>query len=195
MSVGALWSPGQCWGPAALLIKPQPQQKCYGGHESCQPGDTEEPISLSKPLREMHLSDKAMLSWLSEQHSLPRPGPALSCRLAHLCSLYGTWHGSPDQLSGSRLVSTRAAPSHAFVLCVKAAPSLYPISLLFFPPLMCPVSQCSPACQASLPSIPRGPFTALPVVAVSNSIVLLGTEANGVINYLLSAGPSSERNQ
>lgn len=38
-------------------------------------------------------------------------------------------------------------------------------------------------------------FPQLPVVAVSNSIVLLGTEANGVINYLLSAGLSSECDQ
>lgn len=35
----------------------------------------------------------------------------------------------------------------------------------------------------------------LPVVVVSNSIVLPGTEANGVINYLLSAGLSSECDQ
>lgn len=39
------------------------------------------------------------------------------------------------------------------------------------------------------------PSPQLPVVAVSNSIVLPGTEANGVINYLLSAGLSSECDQ
>lgn len=41
--------------------------------------------------------------------------------------------------------------------------------------------------------VPQSPQ--LPVVAVSNSIVLPGTEANGVINYLLSAGLSSECDQ
>lgn len=41
--------------------------------------------------------------------------------------------------------------------------------------------------------VPQSPQ--LPVVAVSNSIVLPGTEANGVINYLLSAGLSSESDQ
>lgn len=43
--------------------------------------------------------------------------------------------------------------------------------------------------------LPQGAFTSLSVVAVSNSIVLVGTEANGVINYLLSAGLSLENNQ
>lgn len=68
---------------------------------------------------------------------------------------------------------------------------------LCLPPLRCaPVSQGNLGQSASFRDIPHGgAFTSLPVVAVSNSIVLLGTEANGVINYLLSAGTSSENNQ
>lgn len=49
--------------------------------------------------------------------------------------------------------------------------------------------------SGSFPVHPGGLFPTLPVVAVSNSIVLLGAEANGVINYLLSAGPGSERDR
>lgn len=84
-------------------------------------------------------------------------------------------------------------PSHTFVLRL-----LFPFFrfLFSFFPLWCvSVSLCSPGLSGSFPVRPGGPFPTLPVVAVSNSIVLLGTEANGVINYLLSAGPSSERDR
>lgn len=59
---------------------------------------------------------------------------------------------------------------------------LYLISSTFFP-----------LRRAHPQPVPQSPQ--LPVVAVSNSIVLPGTEANGVINYLLSAGLSSECDQ
>lgn len=64
-----------------------------------------------------------------------------------------------------------------------SAPSLYTLAPLTpLPPL-----------RGSPQAVPQSPQ--LPVVAVSNSIVLLRTEANGVINYLLSAGLSSECDQ
>lgn len=61
-------------------------------------------------------------------------------------------------------------------------------------PLSAPSFSNTPSpSEGFTPRLPQ--FPQLPVVAVSNSIVLLSTEANGVINYLLSAGLSSECDQ
>lgn len=63
-------------------------------------------------------------------------------------------------------------------------------------PLSAPSFSNTPSPPRSEGFTPRLPqFPQLPVVADSNSIVLLRTEANGVINYLLSAGLSSECDQ
>lgn len=130
-------------------------------------------------------------------------GAELAAAMLSLC----TSLSSPAAclLHPCRGAEPRAALSHSLSICgymhcpfpnhTLVLRSLFPFFgfLLSFFPLWCaPLSPCSLGLSSSFPVHPRGPFPTLPVVAVSNSIVLLGTEANGVINYLLSAGPSSE---
>lgn len=183
------WGPAFGWALAALPIKITVIIKANvtGMRSASQ-------VTQQKPSNCQRLQGKhrcvMQWCWAGCCSAVPLHLPVLSCSLP-APSLPGCWAQSSPLRSLSICGYMRCPfPNHTFVL--RPLFPFFRFLLSFFPLWCAPVSPCSRGLSSSFPVHPRGPFPTLPVVAVSNSIVLLGTEANGVINYLLSAGPSSE---